>query len=63
MTKLTNAQVILKATFKSLPSRLRCPKCGRTRGKEFFGLRVAKKDPEGLPILIYRQSYCRDCRG
>jgi rubredoxin len=52
----------LAQAFADLPERLTCPRCGRSRKKEFFGVRVVKKDARGRPLQIYRQSYCRDCR-
>jgi hypothetical protein len=53
---------LLTAALQALPKRLRCPKCGRARSREDFGLRVMARDAAGLPTRISRQSYCKDCR-
>lgn len=56
------AAALHAAAMQSLPKRVRCPKCGRVRSREDFGLRVMSRDPAGLPTRISRQSYCKDCR-
>ena len=53
---------LLAGALRKLPSRLACPKCGKTRPKEMFGLRVMKRDVRGIPVVIRRQSYCAACR-
>jgi hypothetical protein len=62
-TILKKSEALLAAAFERLPKRMTCPKCGRSRTKDRFGLRVTARDATGLPTKIARQSYCRDCRG
>lgn len=47
---------VLARAFADLPQRLTCPRCGRNRRKEFFGLRVVKKDARGRPVDRYRST-------
>ena len=54
---------LIAAAMRDLPNRLKCPKCGRRRSKMMFGLRVMKRDANGVPLVIRRQSYCGSCRG
>ena len=57
----TNA--LQATTLKNLPQWLKCPKCGRSRTKEMFGLRVMSRDAMGVPTRIAKQSYRKECRG
>lgn len=57
------AEALHAVAMKALPERLTCPKCGKTRAKAQFGLRVMARDAKGLPTRIARQSYCSSCRG
>jgi hypothetical protein len=50
------------AFYKTLPDFLTCPHCNGTKPKSDFGVRVMKKDAEGNPAVIRRQSWCRGCR-
>ncbi len=53
---------LVAAAFNALPAELTCPKCHLTKPKEVFGTRVTKKDAEGKPLKVVRQSYCKGCR-
>lgn len=57
------AKARVAAAMRDLPARATCPKCGRSRKKEMFGVRVMKRDAQGVPLVVRRQSYCRECRG
>lgn len=48
--------------FAELPEWLHCPKCGFHQTKGNFGVRVMKRDAQGKPIVLRRQSYCKGCR-
>jgi len=39
-----------------------CPKCKETCHVYNFGARVMKRNAEGIPTIIRRQSYCKACR-
>ena len=54
---------LLAAAYRKLPARVKCPKCGKTRSKDQFGLRVMARDAKSVPTKISRQSYCKECRG
>jgi hypothetical protein len=47
--------------FASLPVRLTCPHCERSRHKKLFGLRYMGTNTAGEPV-IRRQSRCNSCR-
>lgn len=51
-----------QAVFAALPDQLSCPKCGKEKHKDQFGVRVMAKDEKGNPTKVIRQSYCRPCR-
>ena len=53
---------VLASALRKLPRRIKCPKCGRSRGKEQFGLRTMEKDESGVPTRVRAQSWCRSCR-
>jgi hypothetical protein len=53
---------LLTTAVQKLPLRIVCPKCGKNRPRKFFGLRVMKRDGQGLPTAIRRQSWCSTCR-
>lgn len=46
----------------TLPGSAECPKCKHTLRQDDFGVRVMKKDANGLPLRLSRQSYCKACR-
>lgn len=48
--------------FEALPTSLHCPKCDCRKAKSSFGVRVMKRDSLNRPVVIRRQSYCKDCR-
>jgi hypothetical protein len=48
--------------MKALPARRRCPKCGKTKAKAAFGLRVMGRLKNGLPERVQSQSWCQSCR-
>lgn len=48
--------------FDSLPERLTCASCTATLPKMNFGVRVMKRDANGLPAKMRSQSYCKACR-
>lgn len=50
------------AFFNSLPSHLHCPCCQKDVAKDLVGVRVMKRDANGLPVSIRRQSHCKACR-
>lgn len=50
------------AFFDALPAVLFCPCCKAHKPKEAFGVRVMKRDDKGVPTVVRRQSYCRECR-
>lgn len=50
------------AFYESLDESFTCPKCHIEKHKAEFGVRVMKKDADGKPLKISRQSYCRQCR-
>jgi hypothetical protein len=39
-----------------------CSRCGQTKHKDRFGMRVVAKDSKGVGIKFARQGYCSDCR-
>ena len=48
--------------YASLPEKLTCPCCNAHIPKRNFGVRVMKRDENGVPVVIRRQSYCKACR-
>lgn len=55
-------KTVSAAFLKTLPARAVCPRCSQELRREAFGTRVLRKDPNGLPQLMGRQSYCQPCR-
>jgi hypothetical protein len=53
---------IIKAFYDSLPEKLTCPCCKFHGHKMNFGVRVMKKDANGVPLKMRAQSYCKACR-
>ena len=51
-------------TFKNLPQRSTCPKCGKSRKKDSFGVRLMNGEAvkKGAKPILRRQSYCTECR-
>lgn len=67
-TKKTTAverktEALRAAAMRALPRRAKCPRCGKTKGREAFGLRVMARDEREVPTVIRRQSHCSACRG
>lgn len=58
----TAAAQLINEFYNKLPEKLTCPCCNATIPKLNFGVRVMKKDAQGLPLVIRRQSYCKACR-
>lgn len=58
----TPIEDLVAKTYAGLPDLLTCPCCSATLPKTNFGVRVIKKSPEGRPLVVRRQSYCRACR-
>lgn len=54
---------LLTRAFQKLPARIRCPKCGRTRGREHFGLRTMEKGADGLPTRVAPSHGARSAAG
>ena len=50
------------AFMASLSEIQHCPCCQQHKNKAEFGVRVMKRDVNGVPVSIRRQSYCRTCR-
>ncbi len=61
-TTTKTADALLVAAMKKLPKRATCRKCGKSRTRGSFGLRVMARSAKGLPTRIARQSWCRECR-
>lgn len=59
--KALDAQ-LLRDLVTRMPQEMHCPHCDKTLPKEAFGARIMKRNPQGLPMVIQRQSYCRPCR-
>lgn len=62
-TELATATAkLINEFYAKLPEKLTCPCCNAHIPKQNFGVRVMKKDAQGLPLVIRRQSYCKACR-
>jgi len=48
--------------FEALPEKLTCPCCKAHIPKQNFGVRVMKRDANGVPVKMRAQSYCKACR-
>lgn len=53
---------VVQKFFESLPEKLTCPCCSATLPKKNFGVRVMKRDANGMPVKMRAQSYCGACR-
>jgi phage FluMu protein Com len=58
--KALQTRLVNKAVA-SAPTRKKCPKCGRVRQLEKFGIRT-QHAKNGRPERSLPQSWCRDCR-
>lgn len=58
----TQAAQAINKFYASLPEKLTCPCCHAHIPKMNFGVRVMKRDANGIPVVIRRQSYCKACR-
>lgn len=56
-------RIAVSDVFRALAPRLKCPCCQKTKPKEVFGIRIMKRDRQGFPVQVRRQSYCAPCRG
>lgn len=55
-------KAMMTAALRKLAATATCPKCGKRKKKEQFGMRVMGRDARGLPTRIARQSWCKECR-
>jgi len=53
---------VVQKFFETLPEKLTCPCCKAHIPKQNFGVRVMKRDANGVPTKMRAQSWCRACR-
>jgi hypothetical protein len=53
---------VVQKFYESLPENLTCPCCKFHGHKMNFGVRVIKRDANGVPVKMRAQSYCKACR-
>lgn len=53
---------VVQKFYESLPENLTCPCCKFHGHKLNFGVRVIKRDANGVPVKMRAQSYCKACR-
>ena len=62
IAKPRNDGALVQAFYETLPENLTCPCCKFHGHKMNFGVRVIKRDANGVPVKMRPQSYCKACR-